>query len=94
MVSLLYPQDILSDLKEQVKLFVGRTNFSRRDLERLVGRLNFVCLWNPVGKIRLKTVNTIQTELERRYKRDVPIPIFYRLVDSLKYWIDLKSKDS
>ena len=52
--SLSLPQDYQCKVKSEVEAFVAKKFVTRRQLERVVGLINFACSVDPIGRVYLK----------------------------------------
>ena len=68
--------------------FLEQESISKRELESVLGTLNFASAVDPVGKVHNKRASSV---LRRRFQtldRDVKIPVFPELKRALHYWRD------
>ena len=64
------PRDKVKALRKDLKGFIKAKSLTRRQLERVMGRLQFASLVDPLGKALLKSVNHHLRQFARSQKRD------------------------
>ena len=81
------PKDKVLSLGRDLLSFTKRASTSRRDLERMLGRLQFAAIVDPIGKALLKSVNHQLRPFARRGLRDKVFPFPRQLRVSLSRWL-------
>ena len=83
-----YPQEKVINLKKSISNFASQNMFTRRQLERQVGLINWASTVNPVSKVMLKFIHSVQRSLARTTKdRDLLVPMTTHLRNLLSFWI-------
>ena len=81
------PGDKVVSLRQDLRKLLRRRFISRRDLERMYGKLQFASLVDPVGKALLKSLNWTFRSLARKGLRDRRLPFPLHLKASLRRWL-------
>ena len=81
------PLDYQNKVKSAVKDFVAKKFVSRRQLERVVGFINFACTVDPKGRVYLKPVNTHMRKVANAKLTDKLFPLSVPLKVSLRWWL-------
>ena len=84
------PLGYQNKVKSAVKDFVAKKFVTRRQLERVVGLVNFACSVNPVGCVSLKKVNRHMRKAANVKLRYKPFPLSLPLRTSLQRWLKLE----
>ena len=84
------PLDYQNKVKSAVKDFVAKKFVTRRQLERVVGLINFACSVDPIGRVCLKKVNRHMRKAANVKLRDRPFPLSLPLKTSLRRWLQSK----
>ena len=81
------PQDKVDTLMKDIPKFLRKQSVSRREIEKMLGKLQFASLVDPVGRSILKSLNGYLRNLARQGLRDrrclFPLP----LKRSLSRWL-------
>ena len=85
--SLSLPQDYQAKVKAAVKDFVAKKFVTRRQLERVVGLINFACTVDPLGRVYLKRVNRHMRRAANAKMRDRQVRLSVPLKHSLRRWL-------
>ena len=68
--------------------FLKQRTVSKRELESVLGTLNFASAVDPVGKVHNKRASSVLRKRFQVLDRDVQIPAFPELHRALQYWRD------
>ena len=80
------PKDKVESLFRDLSAFLKRRTLTRRQLESMLGKLQFAAIVDPVGKALLKAVNPCLKGLARQGLRDRVLPFPRGLRKSLMRW--------
>ena len=72
----------------KLKEFLGKGTISKRELESVLGTLNFASAVDPVGKVHNKRASAVLRKRFQVLDRDVQVPSFPELRRALAYWLD------
>ena len=81
------PREKVPSLSRDLLRFLARTSISRRDLERVLGKLQFASLIDPIGKALLKDTNRFLRSSANQRWRDKKVLFPPSLRGSLKRWL-------
>ena len=81
------PEEKVISLSRDLSRFFNRISISRRDLERVLGKLQFAALVDPIGKALLKSVNLFLRSFANQRWRDRKVPFPQALRTSLRRWL-------
>ena len=81
------PLDKVTSLTRDLLGFLSRTFITRRQLEQILGKLQFASLVDPVGKALLKGLNSFLRSKARKGARDSLYPFPLPLRRSLRRWL-------
>ena len=87
--TVLFPLSKVQKIKSMVRGFLSRQTCTRRDLERVAGHLNWMSMLNPESRVRLKSLNHVQSSLSRRFGRDQIISITSDIRTALAWWTNI-----
>lgn len=88
-LTLSLPQEKIDKILSYVKQGQQRSQMSRRDLEKLVGFLNFTASYLPLGRLYLIPVMQWMNSHSSPGSRDLQIPLDNDLRDALTPWSDM-----
>ena len=81
------PRDKITSLSRDLSAFTRKSLVSRRQVERILGKLQFASLVDPIGKALLKNLNPFFRHLARKGLRDKLFPMPKNLISPLKRWL-------
>ena len=81
------PESKVTSLTRDLSSFTRKPLISRRQLEQMLGRLQFAAVVDPVGKALLKNANHFLRPLARRFLRDRVLPFPKSLRKTLRRWL-------
>ena len=81
------PKDKVTSLYRDLCAFSSKSLVSRRQIERILGKLQFAALVDPIGKAMLKALNPCLRHMARKGLRDRRFPMLTSLRKSLKRWM-------
>ena len=90
-LTLSLPQEKINKIIAYVKQGQSQSQMSRRDLERLVGFLNFTASYLPLGRLYLIPVIEWMNSHTSTGSRDLLIPLDQDLRDALIPWSDMEA---
>jgi len=77
-------------VRDSITRFIRCKFITRRQLEKIVGLINFACVASPLGRIYLKRVNRYLRALARRRLRDIPVLLSQEFRAKLLFWLKLQ----
>ena len=81
------PEDKVLSMTQDLLSFLNKTWVTRREVERVLGKLQFASLVDPIGKNLLKNLNVYLRHFARRSLRDKKVPFPPRLRTALRRWL-------
>ena len=81
------PRDKVLSFGKDLRMLLRRRSISRREIERMFGKLQFAALIDPVGRALLKSLNWNLRSQARVGKRDRRFPFPLPLKSSFRRWL-------
>lgn len=83
------PVSKVLSIRRMCRRFLSAARMSRRDLERVVGTLNFAAQFVPLGVLRLRPLVAWLNAHTSTGSRDLPVPLDPHFRAALRVWLDV-----